>query len=66
MKYASFVLFTILCFAILCADGKTLNSWKTRMPNAVVMVSRTLIVKSAGIVARTMNVHSMYSSAIYP
>jgi len=47
-------------------DGVYKGRLTTRMPNAVVMVSRTLIVKSAGIVARTMNVHSMYSSAIYP
>ena len=47
-------------------DGVYKGRLTTRMPNAVVMSSRTLIVKSAGIVARTMNVHSMYSSAIYP
>jgi len=47
-------------------DGIYRGRLTTRMPNTVACASRTLILKSAGSDTRTLNVHCMYSSAIYP
>lgn len=47
-------------------NGVYIGKVETDLPNAVILGSRAIIVKSAGTTARTLNVHSLSAGAIYP